>query len=217
MLQDKVSLNSQIILDFAKHVSRSDSLFLHVLIFLCSVCGVREKGQSWIRHIPPSIWLLHSPPSGEMNAASNKSKEYFVSSFTLPSARIEAVLGFSSPQQEAALKYKSSFLLPYTALTLPAAKPPNSARAIQQPVTAAACCTNPQEFSEGRSAHISPKHSTSIKSNEIGQKLQGQFLCLLASRAPGTQQVLCTQKAEIFSFSVKAETGSIPCFGSLGL
>lgn len=95
----KDSLNSQIILDFAKHVSRSDSPFLNVLIFLCSVCGVREKGQSWIRHIPPSIWLLHSPPSGETNAASNKLKEYFVSSFTLPSARIEAVLGFASPQQ----------------------------------------------------------------------------------------------------------------------
>jgi len=67
-----------------------------------------------------------------MDAASNKLKEYFASSSTLPSATNEAVLGFSSPQQSQ-MKAHSEVQMPlpppiHAALTIPAAKKPNSAR-----------------------------------------------------------------------------------------
>lgn len=176
-------------LDFAKiHASRFNSPFLNVLIFLCSVwTQVREEGQSWIKHIPPSIQPLHSPPSREMNAASNKLKKYFVSSFILPGAINEAVLGFSSPQQsQMKAHYEVQIPLPppiHAVLTLPAAKKPNLARVPrnQQRITPAACCTaNPQELNDDRSAHISPKCSTSLKNYETGQKSRHLFLGLLA-------------------------------------
>lgn len=68
--------------DFAKtDASRFDSPFLNAWIFLHPASArVREEGQSCIRHVPPSIRPLHSPPSGEMDAASSKLDEYFVSS-----------------------------------------------------------------------------------------------------------------------------------------
>lgn len=150
-----------------------------------------RKGQSWIRHVAPSIQLLHSPPSGEMNTASNKLKEYSDSSFILPGAINEAVFGFSSPQQSQMKAHSEvQISLPppiYTALTLPAAKKPHSARVPwkQQHITPVARCTaNAQELNDGRSAHLAPNRGTSFKSYETAQKSRGLFLCLLASEPP---------------------------------
>jgi len=103
----------------------------------------------WVRS--SSIQLLHSPPSGEMDAASSNS------------ATNEVVQSSSSPpaQPRADLLWSINPFPPaiHTVLTLPAVKKLNSVRVPSQQhlIKPTACRTpNPQKLNDDQAAHLSP-------------------------------------------------------------